>query len=66
MRFFLTPEQYNKIYSEESGILINSEISERINYLQDENKKLSEALEFYANVENSDWGEMAKEALKGI
>lgn len=45
MKFFLTPEQYNKIYSESSGILITSKINERIDYLQTENKKLREALE---------------------
>jgi hypothetical protein len=45
MKFFLTPEQYNKIYSEKSGILITSKIDKRIDYLQAENKKLREALE---------------------
>ena len=43
---FLTPEQYNKIYSESSKILINANINERINSLQAENKKLIAEVEW--------------------
>ena len=42
---FLTPEQYNKIYSDRTKILIHSNIDERLNLLKDENRKLREALE---------------------
>jgi hypothetical protein len=43
-----------------------AEFEAEIERLKAENKKLREALEFYAEVENSDWGEIAREALKEI
>jgi hypothetical protein len=64
---FLTPEQYNKIYSESSKILINANINERINSLQAENKKLVEALKLYINsVSDGMDGSFGRQVLEEI
>jgi chromosome segregation ATPase len=65
-------DETKKLRSENSGILITSKINERIDYLQAENKKLRECVEYYADLDDECVGydirgvTTAREALKEV
>jgi hypothetical protein len=49
MKTFLTPIQYNEIYSESTGILINGRFSEEKSILMERNKELTRKLLIFSD-----------------